>query len=88
LRQRLNLRGWFTPDGAIRQARAQRTEAPAAAAPTWPAFRDALTAWVARLEQTGEIRASSAICYRSRPQKCVFPHSWRTAARSEPWPST
>jgi hypothetical protein len=59
---------------AIRAARAQRAAAQPVAAPTFPTLRDALTAWVDRLEQTAEIRASSAICYRSRLQKWVFPH--------------
>jgi integrase len=58
----------------VEAIRAARAAVAPVVVPTFPTLRDGLTAWVTRLEQTGEIRASSAGCYRSRLGKWVFPH--------------
>jgi integrase len=60
---------------AIRAARATRT----VDAPTeqLPRLQDALTDWLARQEQSGEMRPSTARAYRSRLRTWLYPHTLR-----------
>src|SRR5437870_1587438 len=60
---------------AIRNARAQRADAPTTPAPEYPRLRDALPEWVSRQERSSEIRASTAKAYKSRLATWVYPHS-------------
>lgn len=58
----------------IQQARVQRAAAPAPEPVTFPTLREALPAWIDRLERRGNIRGGTPKAYRSRLATWVYPH--------------
>src|SRR5882762_7913942 len=58
----------------MRQARQEReTAGPIVPPPPLPALRDAVPAWLDGQERAGEIRTSTANCYRARLAKWAYP---------------
>jgi len=57
----------------LRHARLKQDEPPAAT--PFPRLRDALPAWIDRLERAGDIRGGTPAAYRSRLATWVYPHA-------------
>jgi hypothetical protein len=59
----------------VEAIRAARATVYAPAAVQFPRLQDALTDWIARQEQSGEMRPSTARAYRSRLRTWLYPHT-------------